>query len=57
MTIYTVVKIDSQTGKEINYGKCCLNDVKAITKGYTFNGLFYDRKGSKYMFIVTEITE
>lgn len=57
MTIYTVTKIDSQTGKETNFGNCCLEDVKAITKGYTFNGLFYTRAKSKYMYIVTEIKE
>lgn len=50
---YKVTKIDSTTGKETNYGGGYTeNDVKDITKGYTFNGMFYTRKNSKYMYIV-----
>lgn len=52
---YIVTKIDSTTEKETKYGGGWTEeDVKAITKGYTFNGLFYDRKGSKYFFDVEE---
>ena len=52
---YTITKIDSATGTEKNYGGGWTEeDVKTITKGYTFNGLFYDRKGSKYFFDVEE---
>lgn len=29
-------------------------DIKEITKGYKFNGLFYERKNSKYIFIVNK---
>ena len=53
MTYYTVIKVDSKTGKEKNFGGGYTeSDVKEITKGYTFNGMFYDRKGSKYFYIV-----
>lgn len=52
---YRVIKMDSKTEKETNYGGgYTMEDVKAITKGYTFNGLYYDRKGSRYFFIVEE---
>ena len=58
MTLYSVIKINSQTGEEIDYGAYMdYEDVKLITKGYTFNGLFYTRAKSKYLFIVTETTE
>jgi hypothetical protein len=50
---YTITKIDTKTDKEANYGGGHTEqDVKAITRGYTFNGLFYERKGSRYIFIV-----
>ena len=53
MTYFTIIKVDSKTGKEKNYGGGYTeSDVKEITKGYTFNGMFYDRKGSKYFYIV-----
>ena len=53
--MFKVIKVDSKTEKEQNMGGgYTAEDVKAITKGYTFNGLFYDRKGSKYYYIVEE---
>lgn len=54
--MYSIVKVNSENGKERNYGGCYTEkDVKQITKGYTFNGLFYTRKNSKYMYIATEV--
>ena len=56
--MYEVIKINCRTGEEINYGKYSdYDDVKLITKGYTFNGCFYNRKSSAWMFIVNEIAE
>lgn len=50
---YRVIKIDSNTEQEFNLGGGYTEaDVKAVVKGYTFNGLFWDRKGSKWMYIV-----
>ena len=50
---YEVIKVNGDNGNEINYGTYTdLDDVKAITNGYTFNGLFYTRKNSKFFFIV-----
>ena len=55
MTVYKVTKINSENGQEVNYGTYTnFDDVKAIVKGYKFNGLFYNRIGSKYFFIVEE---
>jgi hypothetical protein len=52
---YNITKIDCNTENEINMGNGYTEeDVKAITKGYTFNGLFYERKNSKWMYIVEE---
>lgn len=43
--MYSIVKVNSENGKETNYGGGYTEkDVKQITKGYTFNGLFYTRK-------------
>ena len=53
--MFKVIKIDSKTEKEQNMGGGYTEqDVKVITKGYTFNGLYYDRKGSRYFYIVEE---
>ncbi len=52
---FKVVKINCENGNEIDCGSYTNEeDVKAITKGYKFNGLFYTRENSKYFFIVTE---
>ena len=54
MTTYKIVKSD-YNGNEKNYGGgYSKEDVKLVTRGYTYNGLFYDRKNSKYFFIVEE---
>jgi len=50
---YRITKIDSNTAEEQNLGGGYTEqDVKAITRGYKFNGLFYTRERSKWMFIV-----
>ena len=58
MTTYNIVKINCMTEEEQNMGSgYTMEDVKAITKGYKFNGLFYTRTNSKWMFIVEEDQE
>ena len=53
--MYEVIKINCENGSETNCGTYANEeDVKAIVKGYTFNGCFYTRKNSKYFFMVTE---
>lgn len=53
--MFKVTKVEIATGSETNYG-CGYSeeDVKAITKGYTFNGLFYERKNGKFIYIIDE---
>ena len=52
---YQITKIDTETKKEYNYGGGYTEqDIQEITKGYKHNGLFYERKNSKYIFIVKE---
>ena len=52
--LFKVTKINIETEKEYNYGSYTKEDVKLITRGYKFNGLFYERKNSKFIFIVQE---
>ena len=52
---YRVIKVNGENGEEINYGTMCEEDMKLTTKGYSFDGIFYNRKGSKYFFIVVEV--
>ena len=47
-----LIKIEIATDKETSYGKLSEEDIKAVTAGYKFNGLFYERKNGKYIFIV-----
>ncbi len=57
MKYYQVTKIDSETEKETNLGVNPEEDVKLITRGYKQDESLpeiYDRKGSKYFFIVRE---
>lgn len=55
MDKYSITKIDTTTEKETNYGSgYSQEDVSDITRGYVFNGLFYERKNSKYIFVVSE---
>jgi len=35
-----------------DYGFYSAEDIKLITKGYKFNGMFYERKNGKFIFIV-----
>ena len=55
MKKYTITKVNVETKKETDYG-CgyTMEDIKDITKGYKYNGMFYERKGSKYIFFVKE---
>lgn len=54
MKKYSVTKM-SIDGAEINYGGgYSEEDVKSITRGYKFNGVFYDRKGSRWFYVVSE---
>lgn len=49
----TIKKINTLTEVETNYGGGYdENDIKQITRGYTFNGLFYERKNSNYIYVV-----
>ena len=49
----TITKINVKTEEEIRYGSGYTEeDVKALTKGYKFNGLFYERVNSDWIFIV-----
>lgn len=55
MKTYTVNKYNAKLDKWENLGSgYTADDVRAITKGYKFNGLFYERKGTMNMFEVTE---
>ena len=55
MKRYKVEKVDEN--KTINYGVYDEDDVKLITRGYKFNGLFYERKNSNSIYIVTEVNQ
>ena len=60
MKRYQVTKIDSVNGKEINYGINSEEDVRLIVRGYARDELLpdmYNRAGSKWFFMVTEIVE
>lgn len=54
MKRFRVTKI-KWNGEEIDYGTMNKEDVKLVTKGYKFNGLFYERKNSKNIFVVDEL--
>jgi hypothetical protein len=54
MKRYEVTRIELATEKESDFGILYEEDVKLVTKGYTYNGLFYERKNGKYIFIVNE---
>lgn len=50
---YRIRKYNPKTDKWENYGGGYTEeDVKQITKGYRYNGLFYERKGSMVIFEV-----
>lgn len=51
-------KVEKLTENEtINYGEWDEEDVKLIVRGYKFNGLFYERKNSKAIFVVTKVED
>ena len=50
-----VKKLHILTNKESDCGRYSDNDIKVMTKGYKWNGLFYERKGSNWIYIVEEI--
>lgn len=53
---FSIKKIEIATGKETDYGSgYSEEDVKQLTKGYTNNGLFYERKNGKCIFIVETV--
>lgn len=53
--MFKIEKVNIKTEAVTKYGGgFTAEDVKTITAGYTFNGLFYERKNSNYIFIVTE---
>lgn len=54
MKTYEVIKVD-ENGNETNYGTMVEEDVKLVTRGYKFNGLFYERSNSKIIYIVNEV--
>ena len=55
MATYKVEKLtENQT---IDYGTMCEEDVKLVVRGYKFNGLFYERKNSTTIYIVTEVKD
>lgn len=54
--MYKVEKVNIESGRTFDYGM--MSDIKeVIPKGYTFNGLFYERKNGKDIYIVTEVKE
>lgn len=55
MKYYKVEKLDTKSEKEWNLGTYNEKDAKLITRGYTFNGLFYTRKNSRYIYTVEEV--
>ena len=46
MKFYSVIKVNSDNGKETNYGTMCEEDMKLTTKGYIFDGIFITDKGA-----------
>ena len=55
MKFYKVTKYDGKKEEWYDLGICPEEDVKAITKGYPFDGMVYTRKNSMTMFIVEEV--
>lgn len=48
-----IIKVNIKTEQEIDLGSgYTQEDVKNITKGYTFNGMFYERANSNWIYIV-----
>lgn len=58
MKYYSVKKVDFITGKTIDYGINCEEDMKLITRGYIQDEVLlnmYDRKNSRYFYLVDEV--
>lgn len=51
---FEIVRIEIATGKEYNMGIYSEEDMKDIVRGFKFNGLFYERKNGKSIYVVTE---
>ena len=52
---YKVEKGDIKTDKVTNMGIYSESDMKSIIKGYHFNGMFYEKKNSNTIYIVTKV--
>ena len=52
---YKVEKGDIKTDKVTNMGIYNESDMKSIIKGYHFNGMFYEKKNSNTIYIVTKV--
>lgn len=48
-----IIKID-KNGQETSYGKGYKDPYEVIPKNYIFNGLFYEAKNSKSIFITNK---
>lgn len=53
---YKVEKGDIKTDKVTNMGIYNESDMKSIIKGYHFNGMFYEKKNSNTIYIVTKLS-
>ena len=51
---YVVEKGNAKTGQWSNYGVLPEVDVRRLLKGYSNNGLFWERKGSSIIYLVEE---
>lgn len=52
--MYKVEKVNIETEEAFDYGTM-VDYRDAVPMNYTFNGLFWERKNSKYIYIVTEV--
>ena len=48
--MYKVEKVNIETEETLDYGTM-IDYREVIPKNYTFNGLFWERKNSKYIYI------
>ena len=52
--MYKVEKVNIETEETYDYGTMA-DYREVVPKNYNFNGLFWERKNSKYIYIVTEV--
>lgn len=52
---YKVEKGDIKPDKVTNVGIYNESDMKSIIKGYHFNGMFYEKKNSDTIYVVTKV--